>query len=265
MTDSPSKYNSALAKGLGLQEETLALLSAWTPGMSAAQLTTLALQQGLLRRATEKRTRDIISIHIAPRYLKEEAKPARFLKSLIDAGLSAAALNQLFFLYTCRANAILRDFIGQIYWPSFAAGRTTIIKEQALEFIDAAMKGGHITVPWSVELCDRVGSGLLTCLADFDLAQKGRALTRKIVSFRPFPSTIFYLAHELHFTGMSDDQIMNHPDWQLFGLQPLEVVQELSRLSPHMLIVQFAGDLLRITWSCSTMEEALHAIAGQEF
>lgn len=265
MSDPPVKYNAAFAKGQGLQEETIALLQAWSPGMTAAELTMIALQQGLLRRATEKRTRDIISNHIAPRYLKNDARPAQYLHILIKNDFSSAALNQLFYIYTCRANPILRDFIGQVYWTSFAAGRTAIIKEQALAFIDGAVQNGHIAAPWSAELRDRIARGLMTCLADFDLAQKGRALSRKIVSFRPFPSTIFFLAHELHFAGMSDHQIMAHPDWQLFGLQPLEVVQELSRLSPHMLIVQFAGDLLRITWSCATMEEALRAITRQEF
>lgn len=265
MSDPPIRYNAAFAKGQGLQEETLALLKAWSPGISTTQLTAIALQQGLLRRATEKRTRDIISTHFATRYLRDEAQPARLLKILLDGNLSATALNQLFFIYTCRANPILRDFIGQVYWPSVAAGRNTIIKEQALAFIDAAVQNGNIAKPWSAELRDRIAGGLMTCLADFDLAQKGRAQSRKIVSLRPLPSTIFYLAHELHFAGLSDNQLMSHPDWQLFALQPVEVVHELSRLSPHKLIVQFAGDLLRITWSCSTMEEALLAIAEQEF
>ncbi len=265
MSEPPVKYNVAFAKGHGLQEETIALLRAWTPDLSTAELTTLAVQQGLLRKATAQRTRDIISNHITPRYFKEAARPARYLKILLQAGLSTAALNQLFLIYTCRANAILRDFIARVYWTSFQAGRSAIIKEQALEFIDLATQTGEIPTPWSAEVRDRIARGLMTCLADFDLAEKGRTSDRKLRPFNITTLTALFLAHELHFSGLNDHQIMHHPDWQLFGLQPFEVVQTLQRLPTRFFIVQFAGDLLRITWNFSTMEEALDAIAAAEF
>jgi len=264
MSEPPVKYNVAFAKGHGLQDETIALLRAWAPGMTNTELTAAALQQGLLRRATAKRTQDIIFGHIAPRYFIDQGRPARYLKILLESGLPASALNQLFFIYTCRANPILRDFIGQVYWPSFQAGRTTIIKEQALEFIDLAVQAGHIPVPWTSDLRDVIARGLMTCLADFDLAEKGRVSGRKLRPFQVSQLTTFYLAHELHFIGLNDNQIMTHPDWQLFGLTPVEVVYELQHLPTRHLIVQFSGDLLRISWILSSMEEALDAIAARE-
>ena len=74
--------------------------------------------------------------------------------------------------------------------------------------------------------------------------------------------TSLYLAHELHFSGYNDNGIIEHPDWRLFGLEGIDVVRELQRVSRDHFIPQYSGELMRISWKYQSMEEALHAIVA---
>jgi hypothetical protein len=71
-----------------------------------------------------------------------------------------------------------------------------------------------------------------------------------------------YLAYDLHLAGMGDNALMNHQDWQLFGLSCDEVREEFKRLSlKGYFIVQSAGDVTRISWKYTTMEELCNVLA----
>ena len=48
------KYTTALSKGQGMLPETLALLRAWTPGMTPGDLKAIALREGIIGRVTAK-------------------------------------------------------------------------------------------------------------------------------------------------------------------------------------------------------------------
>ena len=65
-----------------------------------------------------------------------------------------------------------------------------------------------------------------------------------------------YLAYELHFRGIGDNAILNHDDWKLFGLERDDVLEEMKRLSlKGLVIIQSAGDVVRISWKQRDMEE----------
>jgi len=64
-----------------------------------------------------------------------------------------------------------------------------------------------------------------------------------------------YLAYDLHFAGIGDNALMTHPDWQLFGLAREDVLEEFKKLSlKGHLIIQAAGDVVRISWKQPSME-----------
>ena len=64
-----------------------------------------------------------------------------------------------------------------------------------------------------------------------------------------------YLAYELHFLGIGDNALLSHEDWQLFGLAREDVLEEIKRLSLNgLLILQAAGDVIRISWKQQNME-----------
>ena len=262
---SKGEYTTVLAKGQGMVQETVTLLKAWEPGMSVVELKKRVLEQGLLGRATALRVNDIVGRVFAVRYLCDGGKPAIRLKSLLEEGVPPAKLLQVLFLYTARVNPVLHDFVSDMYWKKYAAGSQVITRQDAMDFLHAAQESGRTERGWSESMMLRMARYLTGALTDFQLAGEDHNGRRDLVPFSITPLTALYLAHEIHFTGYSDDSVIDHADWRLFGLHKPDVVQELRRLaSKGHFIVQYAGDLLRVSWNFTNMEEALRGIARTE-
>ncbi|MGY6215759.1 DUF1819 family protein [Methylolobus aquaticus] len=258
----PSKlYTSRLGAGLGLINETLALLDLWEPGLSSADLNERARDSGQFPNVTARRLRNIIMECFAPRYLVDGGQPAKDLKALAPC-LPRRDLQQVLLLYTARANAILADFIRQVYWERYAGGHQAISNDDAAAFIRKALDLGHMQKSWSDSMIQN-GAGYLTgCCADYGLLESGRRNKRTIQPVYITPSMTVYLAYNLHFKKLGDNTLLQHEDWALFGLGAQDVLDELKRqqLKGHFL-VQSAGDLVRLTWKYPDMETLCHVLA----
>lgn len=258
------RYTAELSKGQGIVEETVAVLRVWEPGMSASALKEKVKSGGIVDRPTALRVEDIVGRLFVPRFMADNGAPAIQLKLLLDNGMSISALHQIFFIYACRTHAILRDFVTEVYWPKYAAGVHVLTRHDAIGFVERAKDIGLVSPPWSDSTTTRMARYVATALADFGLVGKDRAGRREILPFRITPFTGRYLAYDLHFRRQDDTVVQSAPDWQWFGLDPMDVRRELEHIAGNHFIVQYAGDLLRITWMYSTMEDALHAIAANE-
>lgn len=247
-------YNSQLGAGLGLVNETKILLELWSPLMTATELHQIALESGKFPTITARRLRNIIAECFGPRYLVSGGAPAAHLKSL-STKLSTADLIQLMLIFTCRANPILGDFIRQVYWPRYAGGYTHISNEDARTFVMRGIDEGKMIKRWSETMVQNVSGYLTGCCADYGMLEAGPRSSRRIIPFRISSSVAAYLAYELHFAGVGDNALPTYEDWQLFGLVRQDVLDELKRLSlKSLLIIQSAGDLIRISWKFQDME-----------
>ena len=243
-----------MGAGLGLVNETKILLDLWSPGMSATQLREAALESGRFPTVTARRVRNIVVECFAPRYLVADGGPAIHLKRLSPV-LSSAELTQLMLLFTCRANSILRDFVREVYWVRYTGGYAVITNEEARRFVERAIDDRKTTKRWSEKMMRNVAGYLTGCCADYGLLERGQKTIRKIVPFRISSQVAAYLAYELHFSGVGDNALLTHEDWQLFGLAREDVLEEIRRLSlKGLLIVQTAGDVVRISWKQKDME-----------
>lgn len=258
MSTNQRVYTTQLHAGLGLVDETKRLLSLYEKHYSSPQLYQQALDSGLFPKISARRLRNIVAECFAPRYIKTHA--AEHLKPLAN-GLPSAALQQLFLIYTAAANAILDDFIQNVYWPRYAGGCDTLKTDDAKAFVMQALREGKTLQPWSESTIQRVSSYLVGCCADYGLLSAGRSATRRIQAVRIHESTVLYLAYRLHFQGLGDQAVLQHPHWTLFGLDSLEVREECKRLAKNgWLIVQSAGRITRISWPLKTMEEVIDVI-----
>lgn len=261
--DMPEKiYTSALSKGQGMIQETITLLQIWEPGMTKDELIRRSLNSGVLQKATALRVKDIVGRVFAKRYLIDDAKPSMQLKQIIDKFGYVSWLPQLFLVYTTRCNAILHDFICGIYWRKYASGAAHISKSDAMTFLEEAAHSGHIPEQWSESIRTRVARYLMGSLTDFNLASPDRKGLRDILPFTISKPVLLYLIHDIHFSGYSDNSILEHADWCLFGLDKRNILQEIERLSfDGHFIMQYAGDLLRISWKYKSMKGCINALA----
>jgi hypothetical protein len=255
------RYTSQLGTGLGMIEETNALLNVWTPGMSSAQLFDEALNSGRFPGISARRLRNLISGCFAPRLLVNSGKPAEYVKKL-RPNLSSREIEQLLFVYTCRANTILDDFVREVYWPAYAAGHESISNSEAQIFVSKAVQQGLTTTPWSEKTIKNVAGYLTGTCADFGMLERGQKVNRKIVPSRAEPNLTIVLAYDLHFSGLGDNTVVAHSDWALLGMDRSDVVTELKRLSlKGVFLVQIAGEAIRIGWQCKNLEELSSAIS----
>ena len=252
-------YTTQLQAGLGLLDETRQLLQVYQPGMTASQLYETALESGRFPLVTARRLRNIVAECFAPRYMRDP-QVANLVKLLVDR-LTAAEFNQLLFIYTARANLVLADFVRDVYWTRYSAGRNHLELEDARSFVINSVREGKTQKPWSETTIKRISSYIVGCCADYGLLTTSGRSQHSITAYRIQPKIAAYLAYELKFSGLGDNQIVSHPDWQLFGLEPNDIRDQLKRMSLQgLLIFQAASNVVHIGWTYKSMEELINVI-----
>lgn len=260
MTDS-KPYTTQLQAGLGLVNETKTLLDLWAPGMTGNQLHQVALESGRFPNVTARRLRNIVVECFAPRYLVAGGAPAAHLKRLAST-ISTPDLTQLLLVFTSRANPILGDFVRQVYWARYAGGYTHVTNDDARAFVERGIDDGKTVKRWSETTVRRVSAYLTGCCADYGMLERGLRSSRRIIPFRISPTVAAYVAYELHYANVGDNALLTQEDWQLFGLAREDVLEEIKRLSlKGLLIVQAAGDVIRISWKQPDMEALCDVLA----
>ncbi|MBV8228027.1 MAG: DUF1819 family protein [Verrucomicrobia bacterium] len=255
-------YTTQLQAGLGMIQETFDLLRLWQPGDTPKQLCDKAIGIGVFSRATARRVRNIVLEMFAPRFLADGGKSAAYLKRLIESNTAADDLTQLFFLYTTRAQLIFAEFLTDVYWPRYSAGATCLGRADAEAFIRRALDNGRMHKRWAESTVKRVASYLVGCCADFGLVSDSGRSDRAIRRFSIRPKVALYLAHDLHFSGLTDFALTRHSDWRVFGFEVHEVVNQIKGLAHDgHLIVQATSDLVHVAWKYRSMEECIDAIA----
>ena len=110
-----------------------------------------------------------------------------------------------------------------------------------------------------------MSSYLISCCANFGLIEDAkRKNSRKIFPYRVENKVSLFLLNELHLQfKCGDNAIINHPDWQLFGLESAEVIEQLkAQMVNGHLVVQSAGGLVNVAWKYKNMQELVDAIIG---
>lgn len=254
-------YTANLQAGLGVIAETWSLFEVWVPGMSPAALNEAALNSGRFPNLSARRLRNFVIECFAPRFLRNGGETAAQLKALSSV-LAKRELDQLLFIAACRANAILADFVHEVYWAAYTAGRERLSVDLAREFVVHANQHGKTKQVWSDSTVRRVSSYLIGCCSDFGLLDRGSRSERKILPFRIEPRVAVVLAYQLHYAGAGDNLIVGDSTWGLFGMDRDDVVNELKRLAMQgFFLVQSAGGVTRIEWRFENWGELIYVLA----
>lgn len=242
-------YNTNLAKGTGLINETLTLIEFYENGESKQAFLDRCIAHNTLNKSTELRTKDIVVSVFFDRYWKTDEKIIANLKYIRENGLSLDALKSLLLVYTARANRILYDLILEIRHKK----TLTVTHEFTRSFILRALSENKAP-GWSDTMIEKVASYLNSCLIGFDLTDKrGQLKNNKADS-----KVINYLLHEFHFKGFSDNQMIKDDVWALLGFDFYELIKEIERISfKGTFIFQYSGEILNIGWNFKNFEDFL--------
>ncbi len=249
-----TKYTYNLAKGCGLLEETLALISVCDEYTTRDSLAQFVQESNFLTKCTAQRSMDIVKLVFYPRFMKNNAKVPLWLKSIREKGLMLSQFKQLLMIYCARENAVFYDYLKDVLYPLKQDGFSRIPEKSTLNFVENIVKDGK--AEWGESAVKRNSSYIKAAMMDFDIMNR----REDILPYEIAPFTVLYLMHELHFEGLSDINIWNHDDWLLFGLDKYAVQQRIMEQNIRGgYIAQATGDLMTISWNYKSMEEMINA------
>ena len=258
-------YSTALTQAQGIVEESLRLFEIWEPGISVAGLFEIARSQGTLGAQSESRLRNIVTEGFGSRFLRSphlEAAPS--IKKLLLSSASPKFVRDLILLYAVRQHGIFFDFLAFSYWPALQASGGSIDTVEVGALIDRGRIEGKLEKDWSTSVRKRVSSYVLGIAKDFELVSHPSRGSWRLHSWHPHEDTLLYLAYDLHFLGLSDDQVLHADEWRAFGLERADVVMYLQRFqSNDHLLVQDSGALCRIDWTYPTRDALSDAFLRQ--
>lgn len=259
MENNNVSYNSDLLKGTGLIQETIQLIDYYEPGISKQDFTAKVLDFNTLGKAHENRIKDIVHHVFYRRFFKEGEETVLELQALRNNYISLEQLSHILLMLTAKANPILFDFVVEMYHRERMKGEQNLPPKAALDFIELAIKEGRIERNWAKSTKQKVSEHLNACLIDFKLIDRNKQILPQYIDDFVFN----YWVHKLHFLGIGDNDLMVHPDWQLWGIVPQEWIQIANRLSyKGFLVFQHSGELVRITWKYKSMKEFVNESIG---
>lgn len=245
------KYNSDLLKGTGLIQETLVLIDVYRQGLTKEEFITEVIESNFLGKEHENRIKDIVNHVFQRRYLIEGEETVLEIKKLRSKYLPLETLTQILFIYTCRANRILFDFVKDIFQKFVKEGSVQIPQKAAINFIEEAIRDGRIEKKWADSTKKKVSEHINACLIDFKLTDR----SKNILPYFVTDYTINYWMHKLHFAGVNDENIFAAEEFDLLGLTRAELVNHAKRISlAGYFIMQDSGELIRITWKYKSMQ-----------
>lgn len=254
-------YSVALSKGAAMVEETRTLLKHWRSNEDPHEYAQRVQENDLIGKATAYRTRDLVLRVFKPRLLSPSEVPARCLQNILLRGIDRRILTELLFLYAARADNLLYDFTVKVFWPACDRGDLILRTDDVLAFLSKAHDDGIIPEQWSQNVQIKLARGILGALRDFGFIREEKRAYREIIRYRLTDQSLAYIAHDLHFGGLSDAAVCEHSDWNLFGMGRNQVVERLDELDDWAgLLIQRAGSVVRISWSHKDMEGLINGL-----
>ncbi len=234
----------------------------WEKGDDTMTMYRKALDSGQFSTMTARSLKNVIVDIFAPRFIEPEAEPwAQLIKDHLDTW-PLSLIEQMIFLQTARGYLIIREFLEQEYWPRTEAAQVAITSDVAIDFILRGSAQGKTQKPWRPEVAKRHAGSVTGVLNDFGLLSGNGKGVFTIEDYRLDWRLFLLMVCHFKETGLSDNAIINHRDWQIFGLTADDVTNmfSIAELRPYFL-VQKAGNAAAITWKLNTLQEAADVIA----
>lgn len=248
------KYTTELSQGTGLINETLSLLPHYKQGMSVKEMEKYVIDNGILPSCTPTRIYHIVDKVFFNRFVKPNPQIPSWLLSVRKKGLMLDEFSQIAMIYCARVHRVYYDFIIEVLNPLRLQQVRKFQRDEADRFMVEIVKRGD--AKWSETMQHKNATYLRNTLSAFGQSNaKCEVLPYKVNDF-----TVLYLLHELHFSGVSDNGIINDSDWQVLGMSKVDVISRIMDLSlKGGYIAQYSGEFMTISWNHKSMEEFIDA------
>jgi hypothetical protein len=180
---------------------------------------------------------------ISWRYLTPPHSPVvSALSALACRGADDPILRGALYFHFCLADRLTFDIATDLLWVLQHQGREIISSAEVEAFIRSHASSHPEVLNWSVSTFSSLVSNILSALRDFG-RMSGRA--KKRLARPPLPDEmLLYICKFLSNEGASAREIVEAPEFRLWGRDPHEVGTHLSKLSRTGVVrFEWSGDI----------------------
>ena len=220
LTSSGSSYKTTrLNKGNLPLEEVRILLLNWREGERIVDYSRRLREQGVLDKKTATWTFGLVRM-FKGWFESPDDRAARRLQRLAQKDISSQILSELVFLYKARTELIIRDFTVEKFWPAVKNGDLYLAGDAVYDFIHEKQNAGLLNKDLTDSTIIHLARAIIGTLSNVGFLAEEHRKMRELVTYRVSEFSIAYLAYDLHFADMTDNAVIDHPDWGIFGLGP---------------------------------------------
>ena len=230
-------------------DETYAVFAAWDFALSKRENLNRLRQENFIGAKTTTWLRDVAWV-----------LNRRFEPGVRDLPLALLAKNgcpidewkPLLLWHITRDEFVLRDFLLNWLFPTFASGTYCIRTEDLYAHLQSIGKrGGTTEHTWSKTTVNRVAAALLKMAVDFSLLRG--SVTKEFASYHLPERSFLYLLYAIREEMHSPRKVLESEDWRMFLMTQADVERELLLLHQYRkLEYHVAGSIVELTLPCAS-------------
>lgn len=225
-------------------DETYAIFAAWDFDNSKKENLDRLRRENFVGASTTTWLRDIAKV------LNRRFDPIardRALVLLAKNGCPIEEWKPILLWHMTRDEFLLRDFLINWLFPTFASGAYRVRPEDLYEHLrSVGRRGGTTEHTWSEMTLHRVAAALLKMAVDFGLL-RGSAV-KEFASYHLPERSFLYFLYVLREETHSPRRVIESEDWRMFLMLSSDVERELLRLHQYRKVdYQIAGSIVQLT------------------
>lgn len=256
------ELNANLTKGAGNVKDITQLLREWHPGEDVHGFLRRLIDENILGRATRSRAADVVQNVLGRRYFPQGGEqPATRLATLIRAGVPGDVLSGLLYYHAALAEHLLYRVVTELIFDAREKGIEWISVHDVRCYVSRLSSARGSGQRYSDAVVIKLSGAVLTALRDFKILA---GTQRKRVAPVHVPhQVVAYVAYALREEDASAKRILEHPDWRLFLLSPVEADEAILNADRHgHFRYQSAGDVRRFDWTHDSLDAYVDALTG---
>lgn len=254
-----TRFSSKIIKAGALLDDVKVLLLRWDETKSIEENLRLALTTNVFGKVSRSRVEDVLKV-IRGRYCRDNGAVVP-LHRLVKWGVSPEVIDRLLFYYAALADPLIYTFVADYLYPMHLRGEVRVTVEDALRFIQSAIREGKIQPPWSDYTRLRVARGLLSALRDFHVLEG--AVQKRFAPVH-LPLAVFVCVAFSLRQHVAGERVVDHKDWRLFLYRPVEVDRLFLEAQQHGYVrYEALGQIVRIDFPYKALTEVVDDLVAR--
>jgi hypothetical protein len=231
-----------LIKG-AMIDETYAVFAAWNFELSKRDNLDRLRRENFIGAKTNTWLRDVAKV--LNRRFEPDSRD-RPLALLAKSGCPMEEWKPLLLWHITRDEFLLRDFLLNWLFPTFASGTYSIRTDDLSAHLQSIGKrGGTTEHNWTQQTQKRVAAALLKMAVDFGLLRG--SVVKEFASYHLPERSFLYLLYAIREEQHSPRKVLESEDWRMFLMTPADVEREILLLHQYRkLDYHVAGSIVEL-------------------